>query len=366
MTPRERLLAPFRGIMPDQPAWVADLGYWYPAIKSQGTIEPRYQDPDGYMRLHRDLGVCIYYGHGGAMYAARQEGVETGTHEEGGITTRWWRTPAGEIVERREYIPQAYCSAVTEYAVKTVEDLKVVQDIYARREYYPNPEGFTKQSERIGDAGYPISPVPRGPMAALMTDWCGVVNTCYLLADETAAVEDTLATIDRRNDAAFDAICEGPAPLVHFCDNLDSVNYTSLFDPYMREYYTRRLEQVHAAGKKATTHLDGFVRGLLPRLVEVGFDSVESITPGPVGDVEIEELRELCGDQDTIIWGGIPGAMFSPPWTAEQVREHTLRLLDEFGPDNRLVVGSADQVPPDGAIEYCRLIADTIAEWAGT
>ena len=83
------------------------------------------------------------------------------------------------------------------------------------------------------------------------------------------------------------------------------------------------------------------------------------------GRMEIEELRDLCGEHDTIIWGGIPGAMFSPPWTGEQVRENTIQLLDELAPDNRLVVGSADQVPPDGDIDFCRLIADTIAEWAG-
>ncbi len=366
MTQRERLLAPFRGIKPDQPAWAADLGYWYGAMKAQGRLEARYLEPDGYIRLHQDLGVCVYYGHGGATYGVRAEGVESGVVAEGGVTTRWWRTPAGELTERRAYIPQAFCSAVIEYPVKTAADLKVVQDIFARREYYPNPEGFLRQSERIGEAGYPICAVPRSPLPALMTDWCGVINTCYLLADETAAVEDTLAIIDRSNDAAFEAICAGPAELLHFCDNLDANNYTSLFDAYLREYYTRRLAQIHAAGKVATTHLDGFVRGLLPKLVAVGFDSVESITPAPVGDVAIEELRGLCGQAKTIIWGGIPGAMFAPPWTAGQVREHTLRLLDEFGPDNRLVVGSADQVPPNGDIRYCSLIADTIAAWAGS
>ena len=36
------------------------------------------------------------------------------------------------------------------------------------------------------------------------------------------------------------------------------------------------------AGVRAAVHLDGEVRGLLPRLAEVGFDAVESITPAPV------------------------------------------------------------------------------------
>ena len=105
--------------------------------------------------------------------------------------------------------------------------------------------------------------------------------------------------------------------------------------------------------------------GLLPRLAEVGFDGVESITPEPVGDVAIEELRGLCGEHKTIIWGGIPGAMFAPPWGAEGMREQTTRLLDELWPENRLIVGSADQVPPDGDIELCRVVAETIAKYHG-
>ena len=117
--------------------------------------------------------------------------------------------------------------------------------------------------------------------------------------------------------------------------------------------------------RQSLRYVDKERGGLLPKLADVGFDGVESITTGPVGDVEIEELRDLCGEHDTIIWGGIPGAMFSPPWTAEQVRENTVRLLDELAPDNRLIVGSADQVPPDGDMDFCRMIADTIAEWAG-
>jgi len=365
MTERERLLAPFRGIMPDQPAWLADLGYWYAAMERPEKPDERYQGPEGYIRLHEDMGVCTYYGQGAATFRALPDEVEFGAEDDGQVRVRWWRTPVGEIRERWEYIETSHCWAHLEYAVKNLDDLMVVRDIYARRHYEPYWDGFVAQCERLGDSGLPICPVPRSPVPALMTDWCGVVTTCYLLADEPAAVEDTLATIDQSTDVAFEAVCASPAELFHFADNLDSNNYTSLFEPYMREYYTRRLQQVHAAGKVAVTHLDGAVRGLLPKLAEVGFDGVESITTGPVGDVEIEELRDLCGEHETIIWGGIPGAMFSPPWTAEQVRENTIRLLHELAPDNRLVVGCADQVPPDGDIDFCRLIADTIAEWAG-
>jgi hypothetical protein len=121
---------------------------------------------------------------------------------------------------------------------------------------------------------------------------------------------------------------------------------------------------LHAAGQFAVVHLDGTVRGLLPALAACGFDGIEAITPVPVGDVAIEELRNLTGHERTILWGGLPGAMFCSPWTATDIQAQTRRWLNALGNDGRLIVGSADQVPPDGEIELCRVVVDTIAEWA--
>ena len=71
MTPRERLLAPFRGQKPDQPAWLADLGYWYRWAEATGNLGSEYAGDDGYLRLHEDLGVCAHYGLGRAAFTSR-------------------------------------------------------------------------------------------------------------------------------------------------------------------------------------------------------------------------------------------------------------------------------------------------------
>lgn len=360
MTPRERLLAPFRGLKPDRPCWTADLTYWYSAASEHGRLEPRYQGSEGFKRLHEDLGVCYYYYYGAGVFATDLDGAEIVEKTEGRVRRRWWRTPVGELEERWEYLPQSCCWAHVEYPVRTAAQLKVVQDLFRRTRHTPAPRTWETAAEFLGELGLPIAAAPRSPLPALMADWCGVMDTIYLLADEPAAVADTLAVIDQANDAAFDCLVAGPAELVHFCDNLDSGNCASLFAEQMEEYYRRRLARLHAAGRFTAVHLDGTVRGLLPRLAACGFDAVESITPAPVGDVEVEELRTVAAADRTILWGGIPGAMFAAPWTESQVREHTRRLLAAEGSRGRLIVASADQIPPDGRIELCRAIAETI------
>ena len=362
MTQRERLLAPFRGVKPDRPAWLADLGYWYRAAEATGELDARYEGDEGYKRLHEDLGVCCYYGRSGITYSFRSEGVEAGKREDETERVRWWRTPSGEVTDRWQFIAEAHCWAHVEYAVKSVDDLKVVQDVFRGRSVVPNDTAFPKMSDCLGESGLPISAVPRSPLPALLADWCGVMNTIYLISDEPNAVCDTLGIIDRSNDGAFECAVASQAELFHFTDNLDSGNCASLFEDYMAEYYTRRLDQLHAAGKFAVVHLDGTVRGLLPKLARCGFDGIESITPAPVGDIEIEELRAVAENENTIFWGGIPGAMFCSPWTADDVRDQTQRMLDAHWADGRLVVGSADQVPPDGDVKLCRVVADTIED----
>lgn len=360
MTPRERLLAPFRGLRPDRPAWLADLNYWYSATQAAGQLDARYEAEGGWKRLHEDLGACCYYGHGASTYTTHSEGVEHETREDGRERVRRWRTPAGELADRWRYVEEARCWAPVEYAAKAIDDLTVVQDIFRRRRAEPNETAFPKAAAALGDSGVPISAVPRSPLPALLTDWCGVVNTAYFAHDAPLAVRETLEAIDRANDAAFECAAASPVELFHFCDNLDSSNCASLFEEHMEEYYRRRLGQLHDAGKFAVVHLDGAVRGLLPKLAACGFDGIESITPAPVGDVEIEDLRGVAANDHTVLWGGIPGAMFCHPWTESDIREHTRRLLDALEAGGRLVVGSADQVPPNGDLGFCRAIADTI------
>jgi len=43
LSQRERLMAPFRGLRPDRPAWAVDLTYWYSAIEARDTLPAKYR-----------------------------------------------------------------------------------------------------------------------------------------------------------------------------------------------------------------------------------------------------------------------------------------------------------------------------------
>ena len=359
MTPRERILAPLRKIKPDRPAWLADLNYWYAAKQIKKELDPKYEGLDGFKKLHEDLGVCCYYGHGSRIYHTFYDGVEINEKAVSNEKIRQWKTPKGELTEKWVFMEKSYCWAQVEYAVKDIKDLKIVKDIFSKIRIEPSYHEFLEMSELLGDSGLPISPLPRSPLPALLTDWCGVVNTIFLFSDYSDEVLETLNVIEKANSDAFTIACESPVELFHFCDNLDSSNSTSFFE-YMENYYNKHLMQLHQNNKMAVVHLDGAVRGLLPKLAACGFDGIEAITPYPVGDVKVEELPILRGDNAPVIWGGIPGAMFCDPWTAESIKEQTLLVLKTLAESGRLIIGSADQIPPDGDINLCKVVAETI------
>jgi hypothetical protein len=71
-------------------------------------------------------------------------------------------------------------------------------------------------------------------------------------------------------------------------------------------------------------------------------------------------MRSLAKGSGKILWGGVPGALFSPPWTEEQLHDHLASVLAAWR-GRPFVVGVADQVPPDGRIDFCRRIGEWLA-----
>jgi hypothetical protein len=78
-----------------------------------------------------------------------------------------------------------------------------------------------------------------------------------------------------------------------------------------------------------------------------------------VGDADFAEMRKLAGNDNVILWGGVPGAMFAPPYTWDDMEAHIEKLLEAWG-GTPFIIGVADQVPPDGDITFCRKIAEMI------
>ena len=133
--------------------------------------------------------------------------------------------------------------------------------------------------------------LPRSPLSAFFVEWAGVQNGSYLLADSPRKCDEVLRLMEEQEAPILDAVCELAPPLVHFPDNLSSDCMTGFYDARMAAAHRRRIERLHAAGVRSAVHLDGTVKGLLPKLVRSGFDAIEALTPKPGGDLDVDDNR---------------------------------------------------------------------------
>ena len=357
---RQRLLAVLDGHRPDVMPWFADLSYWYHAQRLRGDLDPQYEGDEGFVKLHADHDVGYYLGYA-QVWSDTYENVTVSTESHADVTTTRWQTPVGEIWGETRHLPATASSAPTSWAVKSPDDLRVLRYIADAIDTTPTYEryGFLKQLS--AGQGHPTVLPPRSPVSQMLAQWTGAMNLSYLVADAPEELELTLEALGRSADGAYEAILGCDTPFVELPDNLSGEVVTSLFERYQFDYYVGRIGPLHAAGKKVGAHLDGTMRGILPLLVKAGLDFVEAITPEPTGDVSVARLRDLAGP-DVILFGGVPGAMFAPPFGRDDMRRQVEQVLEHHWENGKFILGVADQVPPDGDMHLVRLVGDLCEE----
>jgi uroporphyrinogen-III decarboxylase len=172
-----------------------------------------------------------------------------------------------------------------------------------------------------------------------------------------------MALMDESTNPVFDILAEAPAPLVFIVDQIhnDIIN-PKLLTRHCVPFYKRHLPVLHAAGKYAMLHVDGNFRKVLRLIGETEMDAAESLTPKPVGDVEISELRELAGP-NLILWGGLPGALFSRLYPEDNLRDCVMQCLEHHKAYGRFIFGVADEVPTDGDMERVRMVTELVTKY---
>ena len=356
--------AVLHGKTPDAMAWCGDMTYWHMAHETIGDIPERWRGKDGRHRLNQELGLSEYVpGCTGGDTVEGDSVVHDVETKDGRLTNRWI-TPVGTLQEVQEYSPDSFSWGYTEHAVKTVADLRVIRYIYENRQFIPAPDRFTKEDAEY--ACYGLGPThaagPPTPISELNKHWIGVMDLTYLLMDEPEEMQRTLDAIGAFNDEVYRHMAAAPPSVVMINENLSATTMGGYFDDHIAPYVTRWTTWLRDGGHISMLHNDGTLRGTLEKLGPAGVDCIDSVVPKPVGDVEICDLRKLAGD-DVILIGGMPGAIFAPPFTAKDIERQVKEIIKHHKDTNKFIFGVADQVPPNGDLELVRLVSKLIEEY---
>ena len=349
MTERERILAVLRREKPDRLPWCADLAYWINGLRGMGSYPKEYEDTcgdNGLQKLHRDIGAGFYLQGYFPFQPLYRCGVTLTEKREGDRLLRTFRTPVGELNEVTEFSHVSFSWGYRKRLVEDIDDLRVFAYIAEHTDYVPDYELARSRYETVGDNGVVLCYMPKSPMMELVALQSGVENFTYMAADEEEELDAILRALEEKCDEACRLTLDSPAECIMIPENISSESVGKRFyHRYMEGYHRKWTERIRQAGKYSFVHQDGTTRGLITELSESGFDVIEAVTPKPVGDVEIEEVRSLVRPE-TIIWGGIPGGYFSDIVPQEIFEAHVLRCIETMKNAPNFVLGVADEVVP--------------------
>jgi hypothetical protein len=340
--------------------WFGDLSYYYYSLERQDKLEQKHRGPEGEKRFYADFGVGIYLYTPDVFtvsYCGRVQYTEARTPDR--IVLRF-QTPVGSIESVQDYVPGQYCFAYSRHFVRTIEDLRVMRFVFQNARYSENYEAYRSYDRLWGEEGigFAMGVASMAPMQKLLSRWAGVETTVLMCQDHPAEFAETFAAIEASQEPLVEVLAGCPAEVVILPENLASeVVGEGFFRRFNMPYYRQIVERLHAAGKKVAIHIDGGLKPCLGLLSACGFDIAEAVTPAPVGDVAVEELRKLAGP-GIILWGGLPGGIFSRNYGEEFFEEYVLNVLRHA--DGRFVLGVADQVPPDAVPARIRRVRELV------
>jgi uroporphyrinogen decarboxylase len=119
-----------------------------------------------------------------------------------------------------------------------------------------------------------------------------------------------------------------------------------------RKFLKPRWAQIYAAvhrhGMFVMHHSCGSVAEIMPDLIEIGMDVLESVQPEAAG-MNPYELKKKWGDQ-ICFWGGLGSQSIIPFGTPEQIKTEVRRLKTDLGYNGGYILAPAKPLQPETPI----------------
>lgn len=379
MTHRERILATIRGQPTDLIPWAPRMDLWYIAQRARGTLPEQFVGLNT-VEIAEVLDVaCHAVGAdftlaGGRDVSLRGLGIDN--HQDypyrvelrdlpiessdDGVELRTLiRTPAGEIFTHLHRSAQMARDGISlpfvkSYAIESVDDFEAIAQIFEHLEVVPTPEAYRSYQQRLGERGVAVARglVAASPIHLILHELVAMDQFFYLYADEREAMHQLAGRMAPFLEAALDALVACEAEVVFWGANYDQdLTWPPFFEAEIAPWLKKVSERVHAAGKFLLTHTDGENKALFPFYPACGFDIAESVCPYPMTKCTLAEIRQGMGPKTTV-WGGIPSvALLDDAMTDAAFEAYLDDLFGSLGAGDHLILGVADNVPPDANLE---------------
>ena len=135
--------------------------------------------------------------------------------------------------------------------------------------------------------------------------------------------------------------------------------WRKVLKPRLAQMYAR----VHETGKVVLSHCCGSIADIMPDVIEIGLDVLESVQPEASG-MNPYELKRRYGSQITF-WGGLGSQSTIPFGTPDGIRREVSRLCREMGRDGGYVLAPAKALQPETPTENAAAVVESFLNQAG-
>jgi len=318
-----------------------------PFHKQRGTIPEKYKDWtlfDFYRNF--DWGFHV---HISDWFRIRfSGGVERRTWIDGRKQYIQLVTPKGSLT-RVDLHSSEGLWARSEFFVKSVKDLDIMQYVVEHTHYVPAFENVLELRRQMGDWGQGDLAIFRSPFGKLVQEYMGFENVIYAMTDDLDAMVRFMAVLEVKDLELIEIATRAPERVVIISDHADE---NLIAPPYWRDYccpfYRKACDILHKSGKFVSTHLDGNFKGFFPFLAQSGFDLLDGCTPAPMFNYEVEELAAAM-PAGMKAFCGVPSTMFCRKMPTVQLLDMADRIMESL--QGRGIINVGDILPPDGDIE---------------
>jgi len=365
MTRRELNLAIFEGTA-DKVLWQPRLETWINHHRNAGTLPERFQELDN-LGIYDALRCSVRYAASAGIDSyVEPADIERTAEQDGILHITTVRIPSGELRTVHQDIwedGKLRNRRIVDFAVKTTADLRILTELVERQQFRANVASFTAKAEEVGHRGEPTVFLSSSGFTELIKAHAGLPNTIYLLFDHRDEVEAYLEACRRRDDRLIDAALQLPCKIFNLGDHATN-EFTP--PPILKKYLLPRWqhisERLHAAGRFVHTHWDGNSATILPYLQKTGLDGVEALTPAPMADMTLQQIKEAVKD-NMVCLDLLPAIHFLSHFSIQETVDFARQVIDMFAP--RLILGVSDEISQVGEIEKIEAVSELVDSICG-
>src|ERR1039457_5451118 len=384
-THTSRMLAAFRGEEVDRLPYVPRLDLWYLANSVSGTL-PKQHVGRAQNDIARAEGWTVYfrfaddildpvaqkdYLHRGiGLFSTRDtlydfvmpRDVEIKVTRADGKIRVEYHTPVGMVSSTMYYDESSQRLGITalmivDHLIQKQEDYGPACYLYEHMGIVPNFERFERWAkEEMRDDGVAVAQGFMGasPVHQIQRDLIDPTQFYFHYTDHSAKMQELAGKMEHLFDKMLQILCNSPAEVIWWGANYDDMlTYPPYFEREITPWIRKASKQLGAVGKLVMCHTDGENEGLMDLIRDSGMHIAESICPTPMTKISLAEYYRRWSGHLTLC-GGIPSTIVLPDTSEADFEAYMDQLFKAVAPGKRMLVGIADQVPPNAVFSRLR------------